>query len=183
MSSSNSCWASWPDPSLPTTLSAQREEYRALLDDDRVLQAELGLERIALALVELCAGIGPTEFDERVRTFFASAVHRDRKVPYCSMRYAPMLELLTALRAVDFDVFVVSGGGTEFVRAIGRDFYGVSPDDVVGTLVSYEFIRDDAGRPHLVRGASTRQRYRQRGRGQGGQHPAASRSPPDLRSG
>ena len=64
-----------------------------------------------------------------------------------------MLDLVEALRALDFDVFVVSGGGTEFVRAISRDFYDVSPDDVVGTLVTYDFARDDAGRPHLVRGA------------------------------
>ncbi len=137
------------DPSL-----AEREEYRALLEHDSAAQAELGLERIALALVELCAGIGPAEFDDRVRAFFASAAHRDRAVPYRAMRYAPMLELLDALRAQEFDVFVVSGGGTEFVRAIGEDFYDVSPDDVVGTLVDYEFVRDDHDRPHLMRAAA-----------------------------
>jgi hypothetical protein len=69
------------------------------------------------------------------------------------MRYAPMLELVAALRSHGFEVFVVSGGGTEFVRAISRDFYEVSPDDVVGTLVTYEFARDADGRPNLVRGA------------------------------
>ena len=137
------------DPGL-----GEREEYRALIQHDTAVQAELGLERIALALVELCAGIGPTEFDERVRAFFASTTHRDRKVPYRAMRYAPMLELVDALRAHQFDVFLVTGGGTEFVRAIGRDFYDVSPDDVVGTLVTYEFARDAADRPHLVRGAA-----------------------------
>ncbi len=136
------------DPSI-----AEREEYRALIEHDTAAQAELGLERIAMALVELCAGISPSEFDERVRAFFAVATHRDRDVAYRSMRYAPMLELVDALRAREFEVFVVSGGGTEFVRAISRDFYEVSPDDVVGTLVTYEFSRDDAGRPHLVRGA------------------------------
>jgi phosphoserine phosphatase len=137
------------DPSM-----AAREEYRALIEHDSAAQAELGLERIALALVELCAGIGPSEFDDRVRAFFSSATHRDRAVPYRSMRYAPMLELLDALRALEFDVFVVSGGGTEFVRAVGADFYGVSPDDVVGTLVTYEFTRGDDGSPRLVRGAA-----------------------------
>lgn len=79
------------DPSL-----AEREEYRALIERDATLQAELGLERIALALVELCAGIGPIEFDDRVRAFFAEGIHRDRKVPYRSLRYVPMLELVEA---------------------------------------------------------------------------------------
>lgn len=79
------------DPSL-----AEREEYRALIERDATLQAELGLECIALALVELCAGIGPIEFDDRVRAFFAEGIHRDRKVPYRSLRYVPMLELVEA---------------------------------------------------------------------------------------
>jgi phosphoserine phosphatase len=136
------------DPSV-----GEREEYRVLIQHDSAAQAELGLERIALALVEICAGISPREFDDRVRAFFASASHRDRAVPYRSMRYAPMLELVAALRSHGFEVFVVSGGGTEFVRAISRDFYEVSPDDVVGTLVTYEFARDADGRPNLVRGA------------------------------
>jgi phosphoserine phosphatase len=134
--------------------TGEREEYRALIEHDTAAQAELGLERIAMALVELCAGISPSEFDDRVRAFFANATHRDRSVPYRLMRYAPMLELLEALRALEFDVFVVSGGGTEFVRAIGEDFYDVSPDDVVGTLVNYEFARGEGGKPHLVRAAA-----------------------------
>jgi len=137
------------DPSV-----GAREEYRALIEHDSTAQAELGLERIAMALVELYAGISPTEFDDRVRTFFADATQRERGVAYRSLRYAPMLELVAALRERDFDVFIVSGGGTEFVRAISRDFYDVSPDDVVGTLVTYEFARGDDGRPHLVRGAA-----------------------------
>ena len=137
------------DPAL-----GEREEYRALIEHDAAAQAELGLERIALALVELCAGIGPTEFDDRVRTFFANASHRDRAVPYRETRYAPMLELVDALRAREFDVFLVTGGGTEFVRTLSLDFYDVSPDDVVGTLVTYQFDRGDDGRPHLVRGAA-----------------------------
>ena len=135
------------DPAL-----AQREEYRALIEHDNAAQAELGLERIALALVQLCIGIGPSEFDERVRAFFADGTHRDLAVPYRATRYAPMLELVDALRARDFDVFLVTGGGTEFVRAIADEFYDVSADDVVGTLVTYEFARDEHGRPHLVRG-------------------------------
>ena len=37
------------------------------------------------------------------------------------------------LRAHDFRVFIVTGGGVEFVRAIGEELYGVAPDDVVGS--------------------------------------------------
>ena len=66
----------------------------------------------------------------------------------------PTLELVVALRANQFDVFIVTGGGTEFVRAISQDFYDVAPEGVVGTLVTYRFDRDADGRPHLVRGSA-----------------------------
>lgn len=129
----------------------EREEYRALIENDRAAQAELGLPRIAMALVELCAGIEPAEFDARVRSFFASARHGEHDVPYLRMRYVPMLELLDELRAHDFTVFIVTGGGTEFVRAIGSEFYAVEPEGVVGSMVGYEFSRDGDGRPRLLR--------------------------------
>jgi phosphoserine phosphatase len=136
------------DPAL-----AGRAEYRALLEGDLAAQSDLGLERIAVALVELCAGIEPHEFDHSVRAFFETARHRDRGVPLREIRYQPMLELLGQLRLAGFDVFVVTGGGTEFVRAIGMDFYGVSPERVVGTRASYDFVRDADGRARLVRNA------------------------------
>jgi len=128
-------------------------EFRALLHHDHAAQAELGLERIALALVQLYAGIEPGEFDERVVQFFADGLHAHREVPYRHLRYRPMLELIEALRAESFGVFVVTGGGTEFVRAISQDFYGVSAEGVVGTLVAYDYSLDDQGRPRLVRTA------------------------------
>jgi phosphoserine phosphatase len=134
------------DPAL-----ADREEYRALIEHDAVAQADIGLERIAMALLELDAGITPEEFDARVVDFFARSAHPAWGVPYASTRYQPMLELLDELRAHDFDVFIVSGGGAEFVRGISRSFYEVSPDDVVGSLVDYRFHRDENGRPELKR--------------------------------
>jgi hypothetical protein len=48
-------------------------------------------------------------------------------------------------------VFVVTGGGTEFVRAIGSDFYGVDPERIVGSLIKYEVSHDDNERPVLLR--------------------------------
>jgi phosphoserine phosphatase len=134
------------DPGL-----ARRAEYRALLDGDRVAQSELGLERIAVALIELCAGISPEEFDAGVRAFFASSLHRDRGVPLADLRYQPMLELLDELHRADFAVCIVTGGGAEFVRAISQDFYGVPPERVVGTRASYDVVRDDDGRVGLLR--------------------------------
>ena len=70
------------------------------------------------------------------------------------MTYQPTLELLNELRRRDFTVGIVTGGGTEFVRAISHDLYGVPAERVVGTLIGYEFTRDGENRPVLRRTAA-----------------------------
>jgi phosphoserine phosphatase len=131
---------------------AERPEYAAILAGDRAAMAELGLERIGLALLELFAKLTPEEFEERARDFIMNATHPKLGAPYARAVYRPMLELLDFLRAHEFAAFIVSGGGTEFVRAVSRELYGVNSECVVGTLVAYEFVRRD-GEPVLLRTA------------------------------
>jgi hypothetical protein len=47
-------------------------------------------------------------------------------------------------------VFICTGGGTEFVRAVSQELYGVPPEGVVGTLVGYELV-ERAGGPAIIR--------------------------------
>jgi hypothetical protein len=81
----------------------------------------------------------------------AGAAHTPLGRPLRSVTYQPMLELLDELRRRDFTVGIVTGGGTEFVRAISDDLYGVPAELVVGTLIGYEFTRDGQKRPVLRR--------------------------------
>jgi phosphoserine phosphatase len=129
---------------------AERPEYAAILSGNRAAMAELGIERVALALVELFAGQTPEEFEEHARDFIMHTPHPKTGAPYGRAVYRPMLELLDLLRAYSFSLFIVTGGGTEFVRAVSHQLYGVYPEGVVGTLVAYDFIRRDDS-PTLLR--------------------------------
>jgi len=61
-----------------------------------------------------------------------------------------MLELLTYLRANGFKTFIVSGGGTEFLRAFAEITYGVPPEQVIGSSGKLKFeIRN--GKPVLIK--------------------------------
>jgi hypothetical protein len=131
-----------------------RPEYAAVLDGDRNALGELGLARIAMALTELCEGWSPEEFTASVREFMVRAQHPTLGRLHRSAVYQPMLELIAALRERDVTVSIVSGGGTEFVRSISRELYGVPPELVVGTMVGYEFDRDAEDRPRLRRTGS-----------------------------
>lgn len=120
---------------------AERAEYAAVLSGDPAAIGALGLPRVALALLELFAGQTPAAYDASVRAFFDHAQHRTLNRPLRSVVYQPMLELLDALRERHVDVFIVSGGGVEFVRAISQQLYRVPADRVVGTAIRYRYER------------------------------------------
>lgn len=121
-----------------------RPESAALLDRDAGAIAAFGLPRIALALADLFDGLDPAEFAERARRFMVTTAHPTLGRPWARLVYRPMLELLAELRQHGFATFVVTGGGTEFVRAVSDELYGVAPEGVVGTLIGYEYRADGA---------------------------------------
>ena len=118
------------------------------LGDPEARHKDLGA--IAHALLARHAGLTVDEFSAVVTRWFATARHPRFDVPFDALTYVPMLELVDALRANDFRVFIVTGGGVEFVRAVSERVYGVPPDDVVGSAVVVRFERRD-GRVVLVR--------------------------------
>jgi phosphoserine phosphatase len=105
------------------------------------------------AVLEVDAGKTTEEFDELARAWVDGFEHPRFKVPVQQLTYQPMQELLELVRAHGFRVFVVTGGGVEFVRAVGEELYGVPPDDVVGSAVQVSFERRD-GNVVLVRQAA-----------------------------
>jgi phosphoserine phosphatase len=113
---------------------------------------EHGLAAVGEVLMKVHAGITVDEFTAIATRWFAEARHPRFGVPFDALAYVPMLELLELLRAHEFRVFIVSGGGVEFVRAVSERMYGVTPDDVVGSAVQTTFERRD-GRVVLVREA------------------------------
>ena len=128
-----------------------RPEFAAVLSGDPTAMGEIGLTRIALALTSLFEGLSPEEFAAEVRAFMSSSRHPTLHRPLRSCVYQPMLELIAELRRLDFTITIVSGGGTEFVRAISQDLYGVPPEAVVGTLIDYDYQRTEHGQPVLRR--------------------------------
>ncbi|WP_296667487.1 HAD family hydrolase, partial [Demequina sp.] len=99
--------------------------FAAVLSGGMAAVADEGLDRVVAALLGLFEGMEPEEFDSRVNAFLDDATHPDRGLRYDQMVYQPMLELLSELDRRGFTNCIVSGGGTEFVRAMSRRVYGV----------------------------------------------------------
>jgi hypothetical protein len=106
------------------------------------------------ALLEMAmathAGMTTEEFEHIVNNWIATARHPQTGRLYSEMVYQPMLELLDYLRAHDFQTWIVSGGGVEFMRPWAKRVYGIPPQQVIGSSIKVQFeIRD--GSPVLVR--------------------------------
>jgi len=133
---------------------AERPEFAAVLNGDMAAIGEIGLAKVAGALTALFDEHTPDQFGDAVDDFLTRYRHRTLGSALAGIIYQPMLELLDELRAHDFTIGIVTGGGTEFVRQLSKRCYQVEPGMVVGTLIGYAFGRDSDGTPVVRRTVS-----------------------------
>jgi phosphoserine phosphatase len=129
---------------------AAQPVVQALLAGDLEAAAQHGPEAVAGVIVRTHASLTAEEFAATAAQWLAESRHPRYGTRLGELTYVPMLELLHLLRSRDIRVFVVTGGGVEFTRAVSEELYGVPPDDVVGSAVQVSFERRD-GRVVLVR--------------------------------
>jgi hypothetical protein len=96
------------------------------------------------------AGISTDEFEAECRRWLETARHPRFGCPYPATVYQPMLELLALLDRNGFSCWIISGGGTDFMRSWTLDAYGLPPHRVIGSVGATEF-RTVQGGPELVK--------------------------------
>jgi hypothetical protein len=83
--------------------------------------------------------------------WLAAAKHPRWNKLYTELAYQPMLEVLNYLRANSYKTYIVTGGGQDFVRGYSQRVYGIPPEQVVGTAGGTKFVRDENGKPFLMK--------------------------------
>ena len=171
----------WPENPLPFQLAFAIDTLRQKvllapqLAEDAMVKAALngdlaslisgphheGLLRV-IALTH--AGMTIDQFRDSVDNWIKTATHPKYGVRYDELTYKPMQELLSFLRSRDFKIYIVSGGGADFMRVWSERIYGIPPEQVIGstsrtvlefrdgipTLVKtldHLFVDDKAGKP------------------------------------
>ncbi|MGE0243625.1 MAG: HAD family hydrolase [Nitrososphaeraceae archaeon] len=86
------------------------------------------------------SNISQTEFDKDVVDWSIKARHPETKTLFVDMVYQPLLELLDYLRANEFKIFIVSGGGVDFMRQALSSVYDIPPEQIIGSSIKYEYI-------------------------------------------
>lgn len=126
----------WPENPLPFQIAFSIDELRRQLPehpewkDDKFIQSALAGDIAPLladhykGLFHLVAvtgsGMTTTAFADRVREWLATAKHPKFAKAYDQLTYQPMQEVLTYLRSNGFKTFLVSGGGSDFMRVFSE---------------------------------------------------------------
>jgi phosphoserine phosphatase len=130
-----------------------KQPFKAVLENDEKALMESGEKGLMEIIAVTHAGMSTDDFETIVSNWIANAKQPDLRFKdklFSEMIFQPMLELMDYLRANDFEVFIVSGGGIEFMRPFTEEVYGVPTQNVVGSSITVSYEYND-GKPTLMR--------------------------------
>jgi phosphoserine phosphatase len=122
-----------------------------LLDGDRAAMEKLHMEDLMKILAATSTGMSVEEFSTEAKKWLGEARDPRWKKPYTELTYQPMQEVLKYLRANGFKTYIVTGGGQDFVRQYAEKTYGITPEQVVGTMGGTTYGYDKDGKPFLTK--------------------------------
>ena len=125
------------DPTL-----ADEEPFKTFVAEG---PSALGREGIFELAGRVQTGMGNTAFKKLAADWLATAKHPTSGKAFTDMVYQPMLELLDYLRANNFSVYIVSGGGQDFLRSFAESVYGIPPENIVGSTGALKYESRDSG--------------------------------------
>jgi phosphoglycolate phosphatase-like HAD superfamily hydrolase len=120
----------------------ETQPFQGVLENDMKAVLATGHKGLGELLAASSSGMSVSDFAAEVVAWTKTARDPRFDRPYTELVYQPMLELLAYLRANDYQTFIVSGGGVEFMRPWAEGAYGIPPSQIVGSSGRTEFRLD-----------------------------------------
>jgi phosphoglycolate phosphatase-like HAD superfamily hydrolase len=130
---------------------AKIEPFKTVLSGNREAIAKLSMTQLEKILAATLTGMSVEDFKAEVQKWIAEAKDPRWKRSYTELTYQPMQELLRYLRANGYKTYIVTGGGQDFVRVYAEQTYGISPEQIVGSMGGTKYGYDKNGRPFLTK--------------------------------
>jgi phosphoglycolate phosphatase-like HAD superfamily hydrolase len=144
-----------------------QQPFKTILSGDAAAMSQLSLKDYEQMIAVTHAGMSVGDFHAEVKSWLENTTNAHFKKPYIKLIYQPMLEMMRYLRANNFKIYIVTGGGQEFVRAYSEVDYSVPSEQVIGTaaVTKYDyrngspvliklpkvlFVDDGAGKPEAI---------------------------------
>jgi len=126
---------------------AKEEPYKSIIENN---YQHLTLQDIEKAIGVTHSGMSVQQFLDTEKEWLATTknTHFDRI--YTDLIYQPMLEVINYLRNNHFTVYIVSGGGQEFIRAYSDKTYSIPSEHVIGSAGKTKYVYRD-NHPELIK--------------------------------
>jgi hypothetical protein len=138
-----------------------QQPFKAVYEDDQAWfdQAAIDFSKGDLTEVKLIIdggleafdGMTIDEFNANAYDFLTNTINPRFNVPYKQLTYKPMVELIHYLQNNGFMVYIVSGGGRDFMRSVSEEIYNIPRPNVIGSEIEYKFTVDSQGKAQVVR--------------------------------
>jgi phosphoserine phosphatase len=120
----------------------KQQPYKAIINKNMKALRRSDSRGILEVLAASHLGMSNVQFSDNVWKWLNTDLHPRFNKPYSDLVYQPMLELMQYLKRKDFKVFIVSGGGIDFMRSYIPKLYGVPDYQILG---SYSEVRFENG--------------------------------------
>ncbi|MBB6116198.1 phosphoserine phosphatase [Rahnella inusitata] len=128
-----------------------QQPFKGILENDMKAIAATGNDGLMAIEHAADAGLTTEAFRKNVSAWLETARDPRFNRPYTELVYQPMLELMSYLRENGFKTYIVSGGGTDFMRPWAEKTYGIPPEQVIGSTDKVKFEIDKNGHAQLIK--------------------------------
>jgi len=118
----------------------KQSPFSLILSGDKQLLSKLSFKDMEQILAVTHAGISVEQYHDLAAKWLATAKNPRFQHLFTEDVYQPMLEVMNYLRANQFIIYIVSGGGQDFIRAYAEPVYHVQPENVIGTLEKTKYV-------------------------------------------
>jgi hypothetical protein len=119
--------------------------FQAIIASDKAAIAKMSMHDVEQLLAVTHSGMTVAAFQQELTDWFATAKDPHFNRLYTQLVYQPLLEALNY-----FKIYIVTGGGQDFVRAFALPTYGVSAEEVIGSTEKTKYIYNN-GEPTLTK--------------------------------
>jgi phosphoglycolate phosphatase-like HAD superfamily hydrolase len=110
-----------------------------------------GVITLISGYVEAFDGVSVEAFEANALDFLSNVQDARFKKPYKQLTYQPMVELVHTLQENDFQVYITTGGGRDFMRAVCEEIYAIPRSMTIGSSVIFEYREDGLGFAKVLR--------------------------------
>lgn len=139
----------------------ERQPFKAVFEKDMAWLGKVaadfargdlsGVITLLSGYTEVFDGVSVDVFEADALDFLNNMQDARYKKPYKQLTYRPMVELIHTLQGNGFQVYITTGGGRDFVRAVCEEIYAIPSSMTIGSSVTFQHGEDAQGEVQVLR--------------------------------